>query len=66
MKIVNNQNKLLSLNNTLSNNNISSNKSSDLPFDIKLLYKCKKYLKSLDNDIINYIYLSYFSFELML
>ena len=52
MKIVNNQNKLLSLNNTLSNNNISSNKSSDLPFDIKLLYKCKKYLKSLDNDII--------------
>jgi hypothetical protein len=51
LKKIKHQNTMLSLNNTLYNNN-SSQKSVDLPFDIKLLYRCKKYLKSIDNEII--------------
>ena len=52
LKKINQQNKILSLNNTLYNKNINSNISLDIPFNIKLLYKCKRYLNSLDNEII--------------
>ena len=51
LKKIKHQNTMLSLNNTFYNNS-SSYKNVDLPFDIKLLYRCKKYLKSIDNEII--------------
>ena len=51
LKKIKHQNTMLSLNNTFYNNS-SSYKNVDLPFDIKLLYRCKKYLKSIDSEII--------------
>ena len=52
LKKISSQNKILSLNNTFYNKSIKSNKSLDLPFNIRLLYNCKKYLHSLDNEIV--------------
>ena len=50
---INNQNHRISFNMTFYPiNNISKDKSNDLPYDIKTLYKQKKYLNSLDNDKI--------------
>ena len=51
LKKINSHRKLLALNNNLYNN-IFINQTLDLPFNIKLLYKCKKYLKSLDGERI--------------
>ena len=44
----NNTNKILSLKNSFHQKEISNNISVELPFDIKLLYKCKKYLNSIE------------------
>ncbi len=48
----NNTNKILSLKNSFHQKEISNNISVELPFDIKLLYKCKKYLNSIEGEKI--------------